>query len=85
LAELLVDDFKKAMAYLDKDHKAQQVGRQEGGREGGREGDDEVSFHQFIDLFIMHALHSLPPFFPGAHPPIPRDGGKQGPCHVGDG
>lgn len=42
LAELLVEDFMKAMAYLDKDHREQQVGRGVAGtvtegRGGGKE------------------------------------------------
>lgn len=71
LAELLVDDFKKAIDYLDKDHKAQQVGR-----EGGRVA--ELSINLFV-YSIMHALAPLPP--PPPSPPSRHfhfEGNQQG-------
>jgi len=58
LAELLVDDFKKAIDYLDKDHKAQQVGR-----EGGRVAE------LFINLFVYSIMHALLPYHHLLHPP----------------
>lgn len=57
LAELLVDDFQKAMAYLDKDHKAQQVGNRR--NEGG--GAVVISMHRSI--YSHHCTRPLL-FFP---------------------
>jgi len=83
LAELLVDDFQKAMAYLDKDHKAQQVGEIKRGGKVYRDLNTPFDlFKPCCTLCTPSTLYSLL-HQPGPHHKGAGDGGKPGPPHGG--